>query len=110
MLINITTIEMLSTKEMNEEERLKFVRSLFDASVKLEEQRALEKKLLGKRKREESGNSINSIISTAPSNKKHISPPNKKRREYSESSKPEKSEDSQSSITNADTTNEGKPK
>ena len=86
---------------MNAEERLKFVRSLFDASVKLEEKRALEKKL-SKRKREESGNSINSSMSTASSNK-NTSPPNKKRRSAA-SSNPVIGEDGQSNITIDDTT------
>ena len=89
---------------MNADERLKFVRSLFEASVKLEEKRAQEKKL-SKRKRVESGNSINSSMSTASSNI-NTSPPNKKRRQVTESSEPLMDEDGQSNITNADTTNE----
>ena len=69
-------IEMLLTKEMNVEERLSYVKSLWH---KREEQRALEKQM-NKRKRQESGNSINSSMSTASSNQKYVSPPNKKRR------------------------------
>ena len=67
---------MLLTKEMNVEERLSYVKSLWH---KREEQRALEKQM-NKRKRQESGNSINSSMSTASSNQKYVSPPNKKRR------------------------------
>ena len=71
---------MLSTKDMSIDERLRFVKSLFDESVKQEEQRALEKKL-NKRKRQESGNSVSSTMSSASSNQKTLSPPSKKRRE-----------------------------
>ena len=71
---------MLSTKDMSIDERLRFAKSIFDESVKQEEQRALEKKL-NKRKRQESGNSMSSTMSSTSSNLKMLSPPSKKRRE-----------------------------
>ena len=71
---------MLSTKDMSIDERLRFAKSLFDESVKQEEQRALEKKL-NKRKRQESGNSMSSTMSSTSSKNKTLSPPSKKRRE-----------------------------
>ena len=66
---------------MSIDERLRFAKSIFDVSVKLEEQRALEKKLASKRKRQESGNSMSSTMSSTSSNLKTLSPPSKKRRE-----------------------------
>ena len=72
---------MLQTKDMGSDERLKHAKSLFDASVKLlEDRRALDKK----RKRRESGTSMTSTISSISSTTKAFSPPNKKRRGNSE--------------------------
>jgi hypothetical protein len=70
---------MSETKNMDFEERLKHAKSLFDASVKLQEERALDKKP-SKRKRHESGTSMTSTISSTSSNTKAVSPPNKKLR------------------------------
>lgn len=67
---------MQSTIKMNVEERLDYVRSL---RYKDEKQKAL-KREMNKRKRQESGNSINSSISTTSNNQENLSPLNKKRR------------------------------
>ena len=75
--------EMLETKQMNSEERLYHVKTLFEESVKLEEKRALDKKL-NKRKRQGSGTSMTSTISSISSNTLAISPPNKKMRGLTE--------------------------
>ena len=85
---------MLSTNDMSIDERLSFVKSLFDESVQREEQRALEKKH-NKRKRQESGNSISSSKSSASYKLKTLSPPNKKRRENEEKVKTENCDNSQ---------------
>ena len=69
---------MLESHEMSSEERLIHVRSLFEASAKLDQQRALERKL--KRKRENSGASMTSTASSLSTNAKPISPPTKKLR------------------------------
>ena len=69
---------MLESHEMSSEERLIHVRSLFEASAKLDQQRALERKL--KRKRENSGASMTSTASSLSTSAKPISPPTKKLR------------------------------
>ena len=88
---------MLETKNMDCEERLKHAKSLFDASVKLQEEKALDKKP-NKRKRQESGTSMTSTISSASSNTKAVSPPNKKRRGNTDVSESEDSVDNQSMV------------
>ena len=85
---------MLQTKDMDIEERLNHVRSLFHETVKQEEKRSLEKKMM-KRKRQGSGTSITSTNSSASSNVKVISPPNKKLRALGVSSEPEINTDNQ---------------
>ena len=69
---------MLESHEMSSEERLIHVRSLFEASAKMDQQRALERKL--KRKRENSGASMTSTASSLSTSAKPISPPTKKLR------------------------------
>ena len=88
---------MLETNNMDFEERLNHAKSLFDASVKLQEERALDKKP-SKRKRQESGTSMTSTISSASSNTKVVSPPNKKPRGNTELLECEAGVDNQSMI------------
>ena len=77
--ISTPITEMLLTNHMNSEERLNHMKALFEDSVsKMEEKRAVEK--LNKRKRQNSGTSITSTISSVSSNVATISPPNKKMR------------------------------
>ena len=69
--------EMEQTKQMTFEERLNHVKALFEDSVlKLEEKKALDKKL-NKRKRQGSGTSMTSTISSISSNTAAVSPPSK---------------------------------
>ena len=78
---------MLQTKDMDSEQRLHHVKSLFETSVRLAEEkrekRALEKKQ-NKRKREASGSSMTSSVSSISTNISAVSPPNKRLRATTE--------------------------
>ena len=88
--------EMLQTKEMNLDERLANAKFLFDSSIQRDEKRAMEKRL-EKRKRQSSGTSMTSTISSISSMTKEVSPPNKRLRGLAENSDGE-TEESQSSL------------